>query len=128
MRPTDTHLLMSVSKSLTSMLAGVLVGNGAIDPDAHVPDYLPTLRGTSWEGCTVQHLLDMRAGTRFDEEDYSNPDSDGRLIEQVSGYTTRARSDIPANTYDWIPLLPNATDRTAARSSTARSFPTCWPG
>jgi len=26
MRPTDTHLLMSVSKSLTSALAGVLVG------------------------------------------------------------------------------------------------------
>ena len=89
MRPTDTHLLMSVSKSLTSTLAGVLAGQGLIDPAGLVPDYLPVLRGTSWEGCTVQHLLDMRAGTRFDEDDYGNPDSDGRLIEQVSGYTSR---------------------------------------
>lgn len=107
MRPDDTHLLMSVSKSLTSTLAGVLVGKGTIDPARFVPDYLTSLRDTSWEGCTVQHLLDMRAGTRFDEDDYDNPDSDGRLIEQVSGYTTRLRDDIPTDTYQWIGQLPN---------------------
>ena len=107
MRPDDTHLLMSVSKSLTSTLAGVLVGRGVIDPAAVVTDYIHSLRGTSWEGCTLQHLLDMRAGTRFDEEDYDNPDSDGRLIEQVSGYTTRVRTDLPADTYQWIAELPN---------------------
>ena len=109
MKPTDTHLLMSVSKSLTATLAGILVGKGVIDPAGLVPDYIYKLRGTSWEGCTVQHLLDMRAGTKFDEEDYDNPDSDGRLIEQVSGYTTRTRSDIPADTYEWIVQLPNTS-------------------
>ena len=110
MRPTDTHLLMSVSKSLTSTLAGVLIGEGLLDPAGFVPDYLAELRGSSWEECTIQHLLDMRAGTRFDEEDYANPDSDGRLIEQVSGYTTRVRSDVPVDTYQWIAALPNATE------------------
>ena len=108
MRPTDRHLLMSVSKSLTSTLAGVLVGRGVIDPGGYVVDYVHRLRGTSWGGCTVQHLLDMRAGTKFDEEDYDNPDSEGRLIEQVSGYTTRLRSDIPGDTYEWIAALVNA--------------------
>ena len=107
MRPDDTHLLMSVSKSLTSTLAGVLVGQGVIDPAAVVTDYIHSLRGSSWEACTLQHLLDMRAGTRFDEEDYDNPDSDGRLIEQISGYTTRVRADLPADTYQWIAGLPN---------------------
>ena len=109
MQPGDTHLLMSVSKSLTSTLAGVLVGKGVIDPDGFVPDYIPGLHDTSWEGCTLQHLLDMRTGTRFDEDDYDNPDSDGRLIEQISGYTTRVRSDIPADTYEWIAQLPNVS-------------------
>jgi CubicO group peptidase (beta-lactamase class C family) len=108
MRPDDTHLLMSVSKSLTAALVGVLVGNATIDLAGFVPDYVTSLRGTSWEGCTLQHLLDMRAGTRFDEEDYDNPDSEGRLIEQVSGYTTRLRDDIPTDTYQWIGRLPNA--------------------
>jgi CubicO group peptidase (beta-lactamase class C family) len=100
---------MSVSKSLTSTLAGVLVGLGLIDTSRFVPDYIPSLRGTSWEGCTLQHLLDMRAGTRFDEDDYDNPDSDGRMIEQVSGYTSPTRSDLPANTYEWISQLGNAS-------------------
>ncbi len=109
MKHTDTHLLMSVSKSLTSALAGVLVANGTIDPAGLVPDYIDSLHGTSWEGCTLQHLLDMRSGTKFDEDDYANPDSDGRIIEQVSGYTTRVRSDIPAHTYEWIAQLPNAS-------------------
>jgi CubicO group peptidase (beta-lactamase class C family) len=109
MHSGDTHLLMSVSKSLTSTLAGVLVGAELIDPSAFVPDYIGSLRGTSWEGCTVQHLLDMRAGTKFDEEDYDNPDSDGRLIEQISGYTSPVRSDLPADTYEWITQLRNGS-------------------
>lgn len=109
MTSSDTHLLMSVSKSLTSVLAGVLVDRGVIDPDGYVPDYVHRLHGTSFEGCTIQQLLDMRAGTLFDEEDYANPDSDGRIIEQVSGYTTRVRDDIPADTYEWIARLANAT-------------------
>jgi CubicO group peptidase (beta-lactamase class C family) len=109
MQPTDTHLLMSVSKSLTATLAGVLVGEGIIDPQKCVPDYIDSLRGTSWEGCSLQHLLDMRAGTKFDEDDYDNPDSDGRLIEQVSGYTSAVRDDLPANTFEWITKIPNAS-------------------
>jgi CubicO group peptidase (beta-lactamase class C family) len=109
MRPTDTHLLMSVSKSITATLAGVLVGEGVLDTASYVPDHLPELRGTSWEGCTIQHLLDMRAGTQFDEEDYSDPNSDGVLIEQVSGYTTRQRDAIPAHTAEWIQRMPNAS-------------------
>jgi CubicO group peptidase (beta-lactamase class C family) len=110
MQPTDTHLLMSVSKSLTATLAGVLVGEGLIRTDRCVPDYIGSLRGTAWEGCTIQHLLDMRAGTRFDEDDYDDPDSDGRLIEQISGYTTPVRDDLPHDTYQWIAQLPNASE------------------
>jgi CubicO group peptidase (beta-lactamase class C family) len=110
MQATDTHLLMSVSKSLTATLAGVLVGEGTIDPAGFVSDYIASLRDTAWEGCTLQHLLDMRAGTLFDEEDYSNPDSDGRLIEQVSGYTFPTRDDLPADTYEWITKSTNASE------------------
>jgi CubicO group peptidase (beta-lactamase class C family) len=109
MRAADTHLLMSVSKSLTATLAGVLVGDGVLDPEADVTEYIAALRGTAWEGCTVQHLLDMRAGTRFDEEDYLDPNSDGILLEEVCGYRPRRRTDLPAaNTYDWIVKLENA--------------------
>ena len=107
MEPEDTHLLMSVSKSLTATLIGVLVGEGALDPDADVTSYIGALRGTPWEGCTVQHLLDMRAGTRFDEDDYGDPASDGVLIDEVSGYRALRTLGAPPDLYSWILALDN---------------------
>lgn len=110
MRPDDTHLLMSVSKSLTSTCLGALVGEGLIDTTAPVTSVIPALRRTSWEGCTIQHLLDMRAGTLFDEADYDDPESDGRLIEEVSGYRPRVHDGLPADTCDWISKSKNARE------------------
>jgi CubicO group peptidase (beta-lactamase class C family) len=104
----DTHLLMSVSKSLTSVLAGIYVGRGLINLDATVPEHVPELRGTSWDGCTIEHLLAMRSGTDFDEDDYDDPDSMGRLVEEMSGYVPRTRSDLPPDTPTVIRTLPNS--------------------
>lgn len=106
-RPDQQHLLMSVSKSLTATLIGVLVAQGLVAPDAMVTDYLAALRATAWEGCTVQHLLDMRGGAAFTEHDMDDPECDGVLLEQVSGYTRGTRPNLPANTYEWIRSLPN---------------------
>jgi CubicO group peptidase (beta-lactamase class C family) len=96
MEPSETHLLMSVSKSVNATLCGVLVGRGALTPDDLVPDHVPELRGTAWEGCTVQHLLDMRAGVAWDFE------ADEYTILDVSGYRDHDRTDIPADTATWI--------------------------
>lgn len=114
MRPDDTHLLMSVSKSLTSVLAGVFVDRGLIDLTATVPDHVPGLRGTSWDGCTIEHVLAMRTGTEFDESDYANPESAGCLIEEVSGYVPRTRSDLPPDTPTWIRQIRNAREHGGA--------------
>lgn len=105
-RPDDTHLLMSVSKSFTSTLIGVLAGEGLVDPAERADTYVPELLGTAWEGCTVQHLLDMSAGVEFDESDYDNPDSAGCLIEAVSGYTTARRPGMPSDTIAWALSVP----------------------
>jgi CubicO group peptidase (beta-lactamase class C family) len=72
MQPDDTHLLQSVSKSITGTLAGVLVERGALVPDDPVVRHVPELAGSSFEGASVRDLLDMRAGTRFDET-YDDP-------------------------------------------------------
>ncbi len=106
-RHDQPHLLMSVSKSLTATLIGVLVEQGVVATDALVTDYIKSLVATSWEGCTLQHLLDMRGGVAFTEHDMDDPECDGVALEQVSGYTTGTRPELPANTYDWIRSLPN---------------------
>jgi CubicO group peptidase (beta-lactamase class C family) len=104
MKPTDTHLLMSVSKSLTATLCGVFVERGLVRPEGAVVDYIEELRGTSWEGCTVQHLLDMRAGTRWDYE------ADEEMICDISDYRKHSRSDIPPDTASWIRSIENSRE------------------
>lgn len=98
------HLLMSVSKSLTAALAGALIGDGRLAAGDLVTDHVSELRGTSFDGCTVQHLLDMRAGTRFSEE-YADPASDVRISEQVAGWRPRTTPSLPPSLYEYIPGL-----------------------
>lgn len=62
------HILMSISKSLLGLLAGILVERGELDVEAAVTDYIPEVSKTAYARATVRHLLDMRAGVRFDED------------------------------------------------------------
>jgi CubicO group peptidase (beta-lactamase class C family) len=82
----------------------VLVGQGALAPGDLVTDHVEELRGTAWEGCTVQHLLDMRAGVRWDF------DVDEYTILDVSDYWTRRSDDGPADTAAWIRTIPASHD------------------
>ena len=61
------HLLMSVSKSLLGLLAGVLVRRKDLQPDRPVTDVVPEVAGTAYDGATIRHLLDMRVGIAFEE-------------------------------------------------------------
>jgi CubicO group peptidase (beta-lactamase class C family) len=69
MTAESPHILMSVSKSLLGLLMGVLVDRGDLAPDDLVTDVVPEVEGTAYQGTTLRHLLDMRAGVAF-EEDY----------------------------------------------------------
>lgn len=62
------HILMSVSKSMLGLLAGILSGRGALDVARRVTDYVPELARTAYAGASVRQLLDMRAGIAFDED------------------------------------------------------------
>ena len=95
MAPDTTHLLMSVSKSVTSTIAGILIERRQLSADSLVTDVLHELRGTSFDGATVQHLLDMRTGTRF-SEDYADLTAEVRVYEEV--YLWRPRSGLPLPT------------------------------
>jgi CubicO group peptidase (beta-lactamase class C family) len=99
MRPETPHLLQSVSKSMIGALAGCLVASGRLDVGRAVEDVVPELHGTSFVGCTVQDLLDMRAGTHFDEN-YDDPNADVRAYEQVYLWRPRSRGGaLPATSY-----------------------------
>lgn len=90
------HILMSVSKSMLGLLAGILADLGRLEIDRLASDYVPELEGTAYQGATVRHLLDMRVGVAFDED-----------YETTSGPIIEYRKST-----NWNPLAPGeeATD------------------
>lgn len=68
MTAATPHILMSVSKSMLGLLAGILVARGTLDLDRRCEDYVPELAGSAFEGASVRQLLDMRSGLDFDED------------------------------------------------------------
>lgn len=71
----DISTFFSVSKSVTSLLMGIAIDEGCID-DVNDPitKYIPELKGKApeFERLTLQHLLDMRSGMKYNES-YGNP-------------------------------------------------------
>ena len=63
----DRHILFSVSKSVTGTLAGVLVAEGQLDPEAPVTSYVPEVKASAYGDCTVRHVLDMTVDLAFEE-------------------------------------------------------------
>ncbi|MEM1314555.1 MAG: serine hydrolase, partial [Pseudomonadota bacterium] len=80
MTPRTPHMAFSVSKSVVSTVAGVLIGEGRMDPAAPITEYLPELAKTGWNGATLQQVLDMTSGVRFDET-YGGPNSDILMLD-----------------------------------------------
>ena len=65
--------IFSVSKSVTSLLTGIAIDEGYIE-SIHDPvtKYIPELakKDPNFSKLTIEHLLNMRAGFKFDEDSY----------------------------------------------------------
>ena len=58
------HILMSVSKSVLGLVAGILAGRGELDPEALVTAYVPEVAGTAYAGARLRDLLDRRSDNK----------------------------------------------------------------
>jgi CubicO group peptidase (beta-lactamase class C family) len=85
MTPRTLHLSQSMSKSITGMTAGIMVGQGLLDPTRPVTFYLPELEQTAWKAATLQQVLDMTTGVTFSEE-YTDPYSEVGQVDVASGW------------------------------------------
>ena len=81
--PRSRMQLFSISKSVTSMLIGIALNDGAIGSvKDRVTDYRPDFRGTAYEESTLAELLDMTSGVG-DAEVWDVPDSGIKRFEQA---------------------------------------------
>jgi CubicO group peptidase (beta-lactamase class C family) len=62
------HILMSATKSVVGLVAGILHDRGDLDVDALASKYVPEIAATAYRGATIRHLLDMRTGVVLDED------------------------------------------------------------
>jgi CubicO group peptidase (beta-lactamase class C family) len=103
MTETTRHLVMSVSKSIIGCVAGVLVGQDRLDPQAAVIDYVPEVADSGYATATVRDVLDMRTGVAF-RETYTASDSEVRIMERSMGWAPPLASD-PHGAYAYLATI-----------------------
>ena len=107
MNEATLHLSQSMSKSVVSAITGVLCQKGDFSTTAKLTDYLPELEETAYKGATIEHVLNMASGVKYDET-YINEKSDIAITEYAAGWKPApAGLDVPETVFDQIKSLKN---------------------
>jgi hypothetical protein len=85
--PDRTHILWSVSKTVTGLTAASVAADGLIDLDRTVGYYVPQLAASGWGTDTLRDVLDMRDSSSW-TEDYDAADSTVRRQDCADGLLT----------------------------------------
>ncbi|MET0676636.1 MAG: serine hydrolase [Bradyrhizobium sp.] len=84
LQPHQPHIGMSVTKSFTGTLAGILVAEGRIDPQAPITDYVPELKASAFGDARVHEAMDMTTGLAYTEV-YTDRNSDVWKLRRANG-------------------------------------------
>ncbi len=84
LKPHKPHIAMSVTKSFTGTLAGILVAEGKIDPQAPVTDYVPELKASAFGDARVHEAMDMTTGLEYTEV-YTDRNSGVFALRRANG-------------------------------------------
>jgi CubicO group peptidase (beta-lactamase class C family) len=84
LEPHKQHIAMSVTKSFTGVLAGILIAEGRLDPAAPVIAYVPDLKRSAFGDASVQEVMDMTTGLQYTEV-YTDPHSDVWAMRRANG-------------------------------------------
>ena len=102
LEPDGVHAAMSVTKSFTGTVASILIAQGLIDPALPITHYIPELKGSGFDGSTVQQVLDMTTPLDY-SEDYTDPNAG---IWQFSQAGNVFRPDSYTGPFDYYQYLP----------------------
>ena len=82
--PESRHIMMSVTKSFTGIIAELMIAEGLLDESELIGSIIPELEGSAFADATVRNLLDMEVSMVFDET-YDDPASDISRFIYASG-------------------------------------------
>lgn len=65
--PAKPHMVFSISKSITALIAGILVAEGRIALSDLIGDVLPASKGSAYGDATFEQLINMSVSLDFEE-------------------------------------------------------------
>lgn len=98
--PKRVHAVMSVTKSLTGVLAAALFAEGRLDPTKYVRDYVPELASSGFGDATVRNVMDMTTSIKY-SEDYSDPAAEIWAFS-AAGNPMIGKTDYVTGYYDYL--------------------------
>lgn len=102
------HAAMSMTKSLTGLLAEILVVEGRLDETARVGTIVPELEGSAFGSATVRQVMDMTTALDY-SEDYSDPDADIWVYNAAANPLPKpADYDGPRSYYEYLQTVRQA--------------------
>ena len=101
LQPQDRWSTMSMVKSVTAILVGAAVQDGALNIDDPVVRHLPQLKGSGYERVTVRQLMTMSSGVAW-SEDY------GDKLSDVNRYSKSLADKVPGGVLQQLQTLPLA--------------------
>jgi CubicO group peptidase (beta-lactamase class C family) len=101
LEPQQQHIAMSVTKSFTGVLAGILVAEGKLDPAALVTDYVPELKLSAFGDATVAQVMDMTTGLKYTEV-YTDPNSDVWAMRRANGMAPPEPGTPPTSLLEYL--------------------------
>ena len=103
----NPHIVFSVSKSITAILAGVLVEQGLLDPAKPLLEYIPELADSGYRDASLQQLLDMVVNIDFNEDYLA---TSGKFVEYrtATAWHPCGVDSIDQNLHDFLCSLGRA--------------------
>jgi CubicO group peptidase (beta-lactamase class C family) len=99
------HIMFSVGKSFTGIMAETLVFEGTLDDTKLVPHYVPELAKSGYADATVRQVMDMLVDLEF-SEDYADPYSDISQFIYAAGLgKAPAGVNVYPSLYSYLPSL-----------------------
>ena len=127
LEPDGKHAAMSMTKSMTGLLAEILVAEGKLDPNALVTRYVPEVAKSAFGTATVREVMNMTTGLDY-SEDYADPNAG---VWKYAAATSPCQS--PPDTRGRT-AISSFWSRSSRKGRTARPFttrprmPTCSAG
>jgi len=102
------HAAMSMTKSLTGLLAEILVAEGTLNEQATVASIVPELAESAFADATVRQVMDMTTGLDY-SENYEDPKADIWIYSAASNPLPKpATYTGPVGYYEYLQTVKKA--------------------